>query len=153
MVLFTRLPLSHKFCLFCACVTILVKIEMSSCRIRKWTSPIPFCLLIATFKTTVICFTARKIEVPILAASQELLAIFRCGLLLQMSWGTVVCVYVCVSVCVLAHGCSHVPKEPCIRWRCTLASPGEYDRMICATAALWDVAIMTVTNCYISREA
>ena len=45
------------------------------------------------------------------------------------------------SVC-SEHSCE--PKGPCIGWSYTLASPGGYDGMICAAAAMLPVATVTV---------
>ena len=40
------------------------------------------------------------------------------------------------------------PKEPCVRWVCTLAPPGEYGGSICAGAAMRPLATITAGGSY-----
>ena len=39
-------------------------------------------------------------------------------------------------------------KEPCVRWRCTLAPNGEYSRTICVVAVMQTVTTITVATCF-----
>ena len=45
-------------------------------------------------------------------------------------------------------GDSCMPKKPCIKSRCTLAPPGEYDKSTCLVAAMRSVATITVATCF-----
>ena len=45
---------------------------------------------------------------------------------------------------------SRGPKEPCVRWGCLLVTPGEYDGLSCAVAAMWPLTTITVATCYAS---
>ena len=47
----------------------------------------------------------------------------------------------------LGGGDSRKPKEPCIKSACTLSPLGQYDRSICAAAAIRAVATITVATC------
>ena len=79
-----------------------------------------------------------------------------CGLFLLMPWRSVVCVLDAqVSLCKKGWTSiqpvwtvdSRRPKDPCIRWRFTLAPLGEYDESIFAASAMRLLAIITVATC------